>query len=754
MFDHWSLKSGLMPLRGQSDRINAEEARQGSLVENWYLTEQGTLRSVTGPAEYHPANWVENTGGSSTATPDVNYGICTGLFHCKVGARDILLYSGTIDGEYAIWEHQGWDWSTGSWTRLVHDVSGAKLVTQISDVSSNHLTQFIATPTGVIIIPQGGRPLFYDGDRIAELGYHEPPAAPIGLGPKNNIKSDSGDFSEEANTGGYYHSGRSLTMAPAMGSGRKGETEVNSADLSGAKANNLGGYLFASQYRASLQFIDYWGNLSPASGLSSPVNFSAESNFTKDRRKAHDESVDKMKMQIAWRFSVGPDKTVGRVLGCTKDLLRSGDNTVYEVPGFCGGGQTAFATVPDNISTFFPDNIPGSWLLVPMTDVAPMPAGRVGCLYAGRFWIAGDDKSPGRILGSYPGKWGQMDPLTEMWPDATGRRITAMKAVDEGMLVFTETSTFLITVSDDGQSFRARSLHSSVGCVSPDSFGVLRSGTAIWLGREGFYSYNAREGVQEGVAFDVERAVRRANQGYRQRACAAVDVDTGEYRCWLVTGSNGVPDLCLTYDGRYWKQRTDVSARAVCVTNDSRSLFLAAGAATRSTGARLGLYVLDRDDRGVNAPVETTATLESHWLRSQRSDRRASPKIVQLWLRETQASTVTVEVMRDYRAQVVQTTTASGARAPNLYPNDDTPNFYGNSALGGKRIHPTNPRGGRQPIAWADRRPYWTRVDVAVPSCEVFKIRVKVTGDAEFLAMSFNEDDRHNGGFSQPQGSR
>ena len=92
MFDHWSLKSGLMPLRGQSDRINAEEARQGSLVENWYLTEQGTLRSVTGPAEYHPANWVENTGGSSTATPDVNYGICTGLFHCKVGARDILLY--------------------------------------------------------------------------------------------------------------------------------------------------------------------------------------------------------------------------------------------------------------------------------------------------------------------------------------------------------------------------------------------------------------------------------------------------------------------------------------------------------------------------------------------------------------------------------------------------------------------------------------------------------------------------------------
>lgn len=578
----------------------------------------------------------------------------------------------------------------------------------------------------------------------------------MGLGPKPKISGDGTSVSWQANGLGYAHSLMTATISPAMGPARKGEVDVNAGatGTGGRKVNLLGGTLFASEYRASLQFIDYWGNLSPASGLSSPVTIANTSNMSKDRARDLDEPVANLRCQIAWRYSVGPDKTVGRILGCTKDLLRSGDNTVYEVPGYAGGGMMAFATVPDNVSTFFPDNIPSSWLMVPMTDVAPMPAGRVGCLYAGRFWISGDDASPGRILGSYPGKWGQMDPLTEMWPDTTARVITAMKAVDEGMLVFTETSTFLITVSNDGQGFRARSLHSSVGCVSPDSFGVMRNGTAIWLGREGFYSYNSRDGVQEGVAFDVEKTVREANQGFRHRACAAVDVETGEYRCWLVTGNNGVPDLCLTYDGRYWKQRTDVSARAVCVTNDARQLFLAAGAATRSTGARSGLYVLDRDDRGVNAPVENEATLESHWLRTQRSDRRASPKIVQLWLRETQAGTVTVEVMRDYRAQVVQTTTSSGARAPNLYPNDDTPNFYGSTTLGSKRIHPTNPRGGRQDVAWADRRPYWTRVDVAVPSCEVFKIRVKVTGDAEFLAMSFNEADQHNGGFSTPQGSR
>ena len=48
------------------------------------------------------------------------------------------------------------------------------------------------------------------------------------------------------------------------------------------------------------------------------------------------------------------------------------------------------------------------------------------------------------------------------------------------------------------------------------------------------------------------------------------------------------------------------------------------------------------------------------------------------------------------------------------------------------------------------RRPYWTKVDVSVPSCEVFKIRLTSTTAWEFVGIQFAVESRDTGGANVP----
>ena len=53
---------------------------------------------------------------------------------------------------------------------------------------------------------------------------------------------------------------------------------------------------------------------------------------------------------------------------------------------------------------------------------------------------------------------------------------------------------------------------------------------------------------------------------------------------------------------------------------------------------------------------------------------------------------------------------------------------------------------------WRERRAYWTKVNVVVPSCEVFKIRLTGPGDWEYIAMEYSETDRSFGKSKVPHG--
>ena len=96
------LKSEVLPIRAESAQLLLPE-EVGSEVKNMYFTEEGTLRSVWGPAPYVP-NYVSGYPGYQTMK---------GIFHARLGQngeRDVLL---------AQWGDQlrvfeGWNASAGT----------------------------------------------------------------------------------------------------------------------------------------------------------------------------------------------------------------------------------------------------------------------------------------------------------------------------------------------------------------------------------------------------------------------------------------------------------------------------------------------------------------------------------------------------------------------------------------------------------------------------------------------------------------
>ena len=779
MFDHWQLQQGPFFLRGQTERLVADES-MASKLQNLRLTERGTLRTVRGPAQYHPRNWVGGTG------KDVNYGFpMDGIFHCRLrgGARDVLLYVGKIGDNYGVWEHHGW---SQSWNLLIGEDAGADYQIKLDDrAHPKFLTQFVSTPSGVIILLQGHFPMFYDGQIVAPLGYSTTPAPPEPRSPRTKKNTDNSTGTHSASLrgsdlpAGYYKTTR--TMNQAFGFNRIGSLEFGVLGVEHADSehtNELGGILTAGARRARTQWIDRWGNLSPASQPSAPCTWMREDNLSKHRKRQRPEDARAMRLQVAWEsVARGPDRTIGRIVGLTRDLVASGDSTFYEAPNYATDGHLAFATIPDNAADLLPDNIPDAWLLAPMNvDVVPMQDFKLAVLAFGRCWFANSSTQPGLLRPSMIGRWGTTTANHDIYPDATGEAITGLHAVSGGLLVFTETSTFLITVDDSGDSFRAATIHPSVGCVAPSSIATLPNGLTIWLSREGFHAFDGDE-IRD-VSSDIKLTCDKISPTWRLRACAAVDTQIGEYRCWLpledggYTHPNGAlvvtksaTNLCMvTADGENWTERNDVQAAGVCVTKDERELMLVAGKAPCQSdpddndvyedALPSSVWVLDHEQHGLQKSYQHTATVETHWLRAERSGRRGSPVKVTLWFIETQKSNMVVEVMRDWRSSPVIHTINSGERAPTLYPNDDSPLFYDVDEINGTRIDPWLPRQQAVGHTFRSRRPYWSRVDISVPSCEVFKIRLAITGDAEFVAIGFGENPAHSGGAKIVQGVR
>lgn len=694
-------RSDVLPIRVESGNLILP-GDVGSKISNMFLTEEGTLRSIWGPAPYIP-NY-----GSNFPT----YTNMKGIYHARLGVggeREVLLIQ---DGS-KIRVFEGWEAGQGpndTWDDLIAPTSAKFLADVGTDDKPRFPCQFESTPNGVVIIPSGesSRPFFYDGRTILPLGFSHSPGPPLGMSPLNAGKT------------WYDHDG--ADVAGWAGEGRVGTIALDSL------TTGHEGRIAKSEYRAAVQWLDLWGNLSALSGQSDTLTIPATAST------GVGDVEDLLKFVFWVGIDPGPPGTVGRILCRTRDTLNSGSLSLYEVSGYSAGGFLSSSAIPDNVTTGFPDNVPDHFLLSVPHDVEAVPPYKLYTLAFGRGWAANFQDSPGKIHPSMPGRWGTFLKNEEIYPDPRGGEVTGMCQVQDGLLVFTENTTFIVVSSFGGKGFQTRTLHPTIGCVAPSSIKTMPDGTAVWLGREGFYAATG-SGDSLGVKIiseSISTNLLKINRARALQSTAAVDVREKKYRCWTPMEGSKTNNVCWEFDGQGWTRRSDVEAADVCVTQDHRHYMLTAGKATISGGsAAQGVWLLDHQVQSW-LPNPRAAMIQTCWLRAAFIGKRASPLTVYLWFREMSSGTVTIEAQRDWKSKVIETETAP------LYPTDDTPPFWGAASYGG-----TDADGDE--IVWEKRRPYWTRVDISLPSCEVFRLKITLKaagtnpGSWDFIGMSFDE---------------
>ena len=700
--DQGELKSDLIAIRVESDKL-LTPAEVVSRVQNFVATEEGTLLAITGPSHYLP-----DYGAGM-----FSYGNPHGVFHALLdnGNQDILLaHTGS-----SIKVFEGWN---RSWKHLIGPSSVTPQLTYTipNDTACRYPTQFVLCPNGIVIIPQSyTRAFFYDGTIVSLLGYDKPPSAPSGQGPETSAIGAPNDQ-------GYFGSGAGFALGdlnPDFGYGRLGFVEIYDGGVDQ-------GALLGSSYYLQYQHIDIFGNLGPLSGKSNQVAW---------RKQRVATGLDTIRKEVLWSgIEPGRDGTMGRILARSKDIRNIPTTDAFIVPSNIGGGTSgSFATIPDNVTRRFPDNIPDESLVIRPYNVVPIPIFKLACLALGRLWIGAIKGDQGLIKASLPGRWGTFTDDFDIYPDPAGGETTGMWAIPGGMLVFTTSSTFIVIPTDDGLRYRAHPVSLSIGCVAPDTIQNLPDGRVIWLGADGFYVFDGQS-IQY-ISEEIREGFKRVNTARLAQATARYDRQNREYRCYLSLNGTIYNDFCYVYDPMWkgWRERADSTRMAgLCVTRDHRQYMLGAGSAANSGGTYVeGIYLLDHSNSNFT-PATKSYVIFTSWLRNMVSDFRSSLKRVEIWLRNTSSGTITVDAYRDWQL-------AGGVADPTsptitAYSPEQSPPLYNTVVLGTASTY------------WVARYPHWQKVDIYLPSCEVFKLKISSTSRIELIGIKIIETPHLNSG--------
>jgi hypothetical protein len=159
-----------------------------------------------------------------------------------------------------------------------------------------------------------------------------------------------------------------------------------------------------------------------------------------------------------------------------------------------------------------------------------------------------------------------------------------------------------------------------------------------------------------------------------------------------------------------------------------------AAAKVKATGGTItnGVWLMDHESLNYT-PAVRTSRLETSWIEASRSKDVKSGKMVYLWLRESENASATITVYRDWRENTASYTDTTNAK---LIDPEDIPPLWGTTAYGQTTA----------PNKWIRRRPYWKKVSIFVPSCEVYKIVVEAAAFIEILGLSMDEQPHGGSG--------
>ncbi len=658
-----NLLEGVFAPRVETDKLIGASGLAERVV-NLQATPEDSLRTISGPAMM-----------ISEADIEIH-----GIAHAIFGTKEVLIRQ-TTD---RLQVFEGWK-PSGQWRDLTlpSPTPGQVGVDIITGDTPLYPMMVITTPIGIIIFPKGDtiRPLFYDGEVVANLGYQQTPGAPTltltqeltVTNMKNSVNTDIGN--------------------------RIGVVE----SIQGSTINN--GRRKRSEYYGAVQWINKWNDLSPQSPHSNTI-------IIPDGVIKQGSDLEAGLARARWDdVESGPPHTKGRICLRTRSLTTSGSTQLWELPQHEQPSSRLLSTIPDNIGNIYMDNVSEGRLALPGREIAPVPQARVGTLAMGRVWL---DSPDGGVWWSLPGRWGTFGKFNVLYPDNSGDSITGMHPVEGGLLVFTLTSTYFVSPNDTGEGFRSVSLSSRLGCIAPATIRTLPGGDSIWMGRGGFNAFSG--GTVSAIRDNRQRLMRQLNKG-RLLQCVAEVID-GIYHCWVPHGADKVPSLCLTHNGLGWDRRDDVAARGVAVSRDYRGYAFIAGI-DNNTG-RKGVLLLDRENN-VLGSQNHTAVLETTWMLATGVDEKSIRRII-LWARETGLTNITVEIMEDWREKVTETITIA------LHDVSDAPGTWDTEVLG------LDPATGETAI-WNRRRPYYGVVDLDLPSIEAIKLRFTATADIDFIGF-------------------
>lgn len=666
----------------ESNKTYAPDAFAYQIV-NFQHSPDGTLAAVRGPCPYLNADWS---------------GRLYGVYHSLLdnGTRDVLLVRvGT-----AMYEQSGWAAST--WTKLHEGLTNAgnyKYPDQFCDVG------------GRIIWTNGyDSPLIYDGyirknqkagtdPTLMTLGYDRPPGAPTVLGPQ--VKADNLNRSQNSN--GYAHPGSIGTLSTSTSAAVPEAADANDAAIQ---------LLLAGNWNYHVQYEDCFGNRSKLSAEGS-VRIHQEQtrpmyveSISAKKENVYDLGVNAIDADDLTRqfwvdnISVGPEGTVARLLFRTMDTMHYPSE------------PRLLCRIPDNETTAWPDEVADGMLGIPATDYITVPTFKVMCPWQGGLAIGNTTANQGIVWISDPGFPGSFKPTQYIYPDPNGSEVTGLAAFDGKLLAFTERNVYVI--QETGGNLVSFPLTNGIGCVAPSSIAATGAGVLVWLGRDGFFSFDGTS-VQR-ISDAIEPTIRKLSWQRASRSVAVYNKLTQEYICAVTEAGKSSPNLLLCYDGEGWReQRHNLLYNSICATRDVREYIIGASHVTEGTGQKL--VVLDHENRTYASPI-TTYNYKSRWLKIDGAGlTRFNAATLYVGFLESSNATIVVNCYRNGRWDDVVATGELTLVA------DDRAAVFSTSILGTAKT--------------ASPRLYWKRFDMQLRSVDSFAFElVGVPSASEYINIA------------------
>jgi hypothetical protein len=548
-------------------------------ITNLQLSPDGTLMAVRGPTPYTYYDF-----------PGRIYGV----FHALLdnGTRDVLL----VRAGDGIYEQTGWEAS--GWTKVhsnIQNVGNYKYPDQFADVG------------GRIIWTNGyDSAVIYDGytkhttgvgvdPLLMPLGFDRVPSVPMVLGPiqeTNKLRA--------TNSAGYSHPGNIGTFSSAL-------TVTNgAADSTDAAVS----WMLAGSWQYAVQFEDCFGNLSAISS-GADVHIHQEQTRTKfletyigffetyqDLGPGSITHDDLSRQFWVDNIAIGPNGTVARRVYRTRDTLHSDNNLRF------------LCRIPDNETTSWPDEMTDGFLGEEAEDRVSVPAFKVMSPYQGGLAIGNTLANPGIVWVSDPGFPGSFKKERYIYPDSNGSEVTGLSNFQGKLIAFTQKNMYAITEASDG-ALLSYPITNGIGCVAPSSIVSTAFNELVWLGRDGFYSYDGND--VKCVSLPIDPLIRKLSWQRATRSVAVYNRVSREYMCAVCEAGSSSPNLILCYDGQGWReQRHNLLYNSLCVTKDEREYVL--GGSQTSEGVGEMLMVLDHETRDYPTPI-TTFSYKSRWLK-------------------------------------------------------------------------------------------------------------------------------------------